>query len=429
MELLLKIGQFLLMISILVILHEFGHYIPAKLFKTKVEKFFLFFDVKFALFKKKIGDTTWGIGWLPLGGYVKIAGMIDESMDREQMAKPEQPWEFRSKPAWQRLIIMCGGVIVNFLLGWLIFVGVVFKHGDNFVPVTKDTPVQYDSIAKVIGFKDKDVLLSVDGESIDRIQEARIEILLGDQAKVLRDGQEVDINFSSEHKKMLLSLQPGIIYPVVAPYVDFVAPDSHAQEIGLKAGDLITSFDGQQVSSWTQLVELIQSMNTGKIGVQFQRNGQFFDKEINFSKGDILGVRVDYNKIMHTENFSFLESFGAGYHKAVSTLSLQIRQFKLIFNRDTGAYKQLHGPVGIIKQTPLSESISEFLLRMAVFSIWLGFVNILPIPALDGGHVMFLIYEMIVGRKPSQKVLELAQVIGFFLMIGLMLAITVFNDL
>ncbi len=430
MELLSKIGQFILMISILVILHEFGHYIPAKIFKTKIEKFFLFFDVKFALFKKKIGDTTWGIGWLPLGGYVKIAGMIDESMDRDQMAKPPQPWEFRSKPAWQRLIIMCGGVIVNFLLGWFVFSGLLYTHGDTYIPTDRlKNGLQIDSIGQAIGLKTGDKIISVDGKPVKRLMEATIEILLGDQATVEREGKQITLNFTAEHKKLMLQKQSQIAMPQIESILDTVLPNSIAASIGLQKGDHIIEANGTNTTLWKDLVTQITSNKNNTLQLTILRDGVSLQKTAALDSSGKLGIGPSFSHLYVTDKYSLTESIPAGLHKAIWTLSFQIRQFKLFFNKKTEAYKEMHGPVGIVKQMPSDWNTTRFWSQLAMFSLWLGFVNILPIPALDGGHVMFLLYEIISGRKPSQRVLEVGQVIGFVLTMGLMLIITLFNDI
>ena len=430
MELLSKIAQFVLMISILVILHEFGHYLPARLFKIKVEKFFLFFDVKFALFKKKIGETTWGIGWLPLGGYVKIAGMIDESMDRDQMAKPPQPWEFRSKPAWQRLIVMCGGVIVNLLIGWFVLSGLLYTHGETYIP-TKGlkSGIEVDSIGKIIGLKTGDKIISVDGKPIKRLMEARVEILLGDQAIVERNGSEVILDFTPEHKKLLLQTQSQIVMPRIEAVIDSVRPNTIASSTEIQKGDRIISANGKNTFLWSDFAKEITTHKNDTLSLQILRNGAIISKTAILDDEGILGVYPAYENLFTTDEYSFSESIPAGLNKAIWTLSFQIRQFKLFFNRKTEAYKQMHGPVGIVQQMNPEWDSTRFWSQLAMFSLWLGFVNILPIPALDGGHVMFLLYEMISGKKPSQRVLEIGQIIGFLLTMGLMLFITVFNDI
>lgn len=427
MELLLKIAQFILMISILVILHEFGHYIPAKLFKIKIEKFFLFFDVKFALLKKKIGETTWGIGWLPLGGYVKIAGMVDESMDREQMAKPPQPWEFRSKPAWQRLIVMCGGVIVNFLLGWLIFSMILFNYGDRYIPSKNlKNGLEIDSIGKVIGFKTGDKILSVDGKSIKKLRQARLEILLGDKAIVDRNGEKITLTFDSDVKNLLIKKQPELFIPIVEAKIDKVSDKYEAHRIGLQKGDIITKIDDAKVTSWNNFKEHITGKKNQSIKVEILRGDQLITKIANLDETGILGVTVNVDSILVEEEFSFLSSLKQGYHNSINSLVNQVRQLKLMINKE--AIKEVRGLVGIVEVMPSGWNLPYFLYILASFSIWLGFINILPIPALDGGHVMFLLYEMISRKKPSQRVLETGQIIGFVLVMGLTL-FTLGNDL
>jgi len=390
MELLSKIAQFILMISIfiLVTFHEFGHYIPAKIFKMKVEKFMLFIDMKFALFKKKIGETTWGIGWLPLGGYVKIAGMVDESMDREQMAKPPQPWEFRSKPTWQRLIVMSGGIIVNFLLAWVILSGLLYTHG-----------------------------------------EARIEVLFGDQAIVERNGKKVVLNFTTDNKKLMLKTQSQIFMPRIESLIDTVIPNSIASSIGIQKGDQIISTNGVNTRLWSDFVREISSHKNDTLKLEILRNNITVSKTATLNNDGKLGVGPSFENLYTTDKIGLLESIPAGLYKAIWTVSLQVRQFKLLFNKDTEAYKELHGPVGIVKQMNPEWDTTRFWSRLALFSIMLGFMNLLPIPALDGGHIMFLLYEIITRRKPNQRVLEFGQILGFFIVVGFMLWVTIFNDI
>jgi len=427
MELLSKIAQFVLMISILVILHEFGHYLPAKLFKIKVEKFFLFFDVKFALFKKKIGETTWGVGWLPLGGYVKIAGMIDESMDKEQMAKPPQPWEFRSKPAWQRLIVMTGGVIVNFLLGWFVFSMILFNYGDRYIPANNlKYGLEIDSIGKTIGFKNGDRILSVDGTPIKKLREARLEILLGDSAVIERDGTEVTLNFDSETKNILIKRQPSLFIPIIEAKIDLVSEGSVAERIGIQKGDIITQVNGLKTSSWSDFKKAITDQKNQSINIKLKRGNTIVTKTSKLDDTGILGVSLDQQGLIVSEEFSLLQSFKQGYHNTKSSLINQVRQVKLMANKE--AIKEVRGLVGIVEVMPSSWNFIYFLNILATFSIWLGFINILPIPALDGGHVMFLLYEIIFRKKPNQRVLEIGQVIGFMLVIGLTV-FTLGNDL
>ncbi len=424
MDLLFKIAQFILVISVLVISHEFGHYLPAKLFKTKVEKFFLFFDAKFALFQKKIGETTWGIGWLPLGGYVKIAGMIDESMDKEQMAKPPQPWEFRSKPAWQRLIIMSGGVIVNFLLAWVIFSGLIFTNGETYIPTQNlKHGIYADSVAQVIGLKTGDKILKVDGDEIHRMSDATLEIILGEQIQVDRRGQELTLNLTDEHKKMLLtSNAQNFIAPRIPSKIGFVKEASIAAKMGLKVEDEVVSMNGKKIPFWRDWVKLIQKHKGDSISIVVNSKGKFYEKKAFLPKNTMLGVSPSLDALLVTDDYTFLESIPAGFRKTISSLSAQVRQLKVLLNTKTEAYKQVSGMVGIVSHMPTEWSGTYILSFMAMFSVWLAFLNLLPIPALDGGHIMFLIYEIISGKKPSQRVLEIGQIIGLLFVVILTLS-------
>lgn len=425
MDILFKIGQFVLIISILVILHEFGHYIPAKIFKTKIEKFFLFFDVKFALFSKKIGDTTWGIGWLPLGGYVKIAGMVDESMDRDQMALPPQPWEFRSKPAWQRLIIMTGGVIVNFLLAWIIYTCLLVNNGDTYMPTRNLTyGISVDSIGLAIGFKTGDRILSVDDREIKKMNQATIEILLGDSVVVERDGQQETIVITDEDKKLLFAnVQGQFIGPRLLSKIGYIKEGSLADKLELQLGDEVVSTNGKATPFWKDWASEIIASRGDTIRMQIKRGVQLLEKATYLPEDGRLGVAPEYKELFVTDEYSIANAIPAGLTKTLETLSGQVRQFKIIFNTKTEAYKKVSGPIGITEMMPTEWNSTFFWSFLAMFSVWLAFVNILPIPALDGGHVMFLLYEIISGKKPSQRVLEIGQIAGFVLVMGLMLVI------
>lgn len=426
MELLFKIGQLILMLSILVILHEFGHYIPAKIFKTKIEKFFLFFDVKFALFSKKIGDTTWGIGWLPLGGYVKIAGMVDESMDREQMAKPAQPWEFRSKPAWQRLIIMTGGVIVNFLLAWFVFTCLLIKDGDSYIPISKiENGIVASEIGEQIGFKTGDKILSIDGKPVLKFTEAMMGTIFGDQVTVEREGKKVNFTISDESKNLLFSDKRnlGFISPRYPSQIGYVKDGSLADEIGLKLGDKVISTNGKPTSFWREWALEIVASRGDTIKMTLERSGQLLQKQVFLPEAGILGVSPEMRSIIVTDNFSFLEAIPAGLNKTVGSLTDQIKNLKVILNTKTGAYKEVKGPIGMVEIMSPEWNASYFWGILAMLSVWLAFMNILPIPALDGGHVMFLLYEIISGKKPSQRVLETGQIVGFVFILTLMVFI------
>ncbi len=425
MELLFRIGQVILMLSILVILHEFGHYIPAKLFKIKVEKFFLFFDAKFALFKTKIGETVWGIGWLPLGGYVKIAGMIDESMDREQMALPPKPWEFRSKPAWQRLIVMAGGVIVNFLLAWFVFTWLLISNGDSYIPTQKlKYGIEVNEIGKTLGFENGDKILSVDGKPVKKMSTAVLEIILGNQVTVLRNGTEQQIQITDENKELLFSnLQTPFITARYKTILGFIGKKTIASDIGLKVGDIINTANNKPATYWSEFADQIKASRGDTLKIGYTRNNQNFIKKVFIPKDSILGVSPERMDLIITDEHTIASAIPAGFTKTIQSLTDQVRQFKVILNKKTGAYKQVKGPIGLVEQMPNKWNNTYFWSILATLSVWLAFVNLLPIPALDGGHIMFLLYEIISGKKPSQRILEMGQMIGFFIILTLMVFI------
>lgn len=430
MILFIQIIQFVLIISILVILHELGHFIPAKLFKTRVEKFFLFFDVKFAIFQKKIGETVYGIGWLPLGGYVKIAGMIDESMDKEQMKQPAQPWEFRSKPTWQRLIIMVGGVTVNFLLAWLIYSALLFKNGETYIPSESlKYGIYVDSIGTQLGLKTGDKILAVDGKKAKKFNEAVLNIILGSEVTVNRAGKIITVPLSDTGKEKVFQTQgKNFLSYRMKPVIAEVTKNSVAEQAGIQAGDQIYQINGQKIEFWDEFTDKIKSSANHQLDVQVLRNGQLQNIGLTVPEEATIGVRLDAKDLSVTDNYGLFASIPAGFNRTIQVLTDQIKQFKVIFNTKTGAYKQVKGPIGIVEMMPESWNWNFFWGFMAMFSVWLAFLNILPIPALDGGHVMFLLYEMISGKKPSEKVLETGQIIGFVLLMGLM-AIVFGNDI
>ena len=430
MTIAIQIVQFVLIISILVILHELGHFLPAKYFKTKVEKFYLFFDVKFSLFKKKIGDTEYGIGWLPLGGYVKIAGMIDESMDTEQMKQEPQPWEFRSKPAWQRLIIMTGGVIVNFLLAWVIYTTMLVSNGDTYIPSDSlKYGIVVDSIGEQLGLKTGDQILMVDDKKTKKFNEAILDIILGDEVTVKRDGQEITVPLSDEGKETVFATQgKNFLGYRSKAIIAKVEPNSVAEKAGLLPGDEIIGVNGESTKFWDEFRSKIGSSANQELNIDVLRNGATETLKLTVPDVGLIGIELDLTDLRVTDNYGFFEAIPAGYNRTIQVLTDQIRQFKVIFNTKTGAYKQVKGPIGIVELMPETWNWTFFWNFMAMFSVWLAFLNILPIPALDGGHVMFLLYEIISGRKPSEKVLETGQIIGFVILMGLM-AVVFGNDI
>jgi len=425
MTLAIQIVQFVLIISILVILHEMGHFLPAKYFKTKVEKFYLFFDVKFSLFKKKIGDTEYGIGWLPLGGYVKISGMIDESMDTEQMKQEPQPWEFRSKPAWQRLIIMTGGVIVNFLLAWVIYTMLLFNNGDTYIPSDNlKYGILVDSIGEQLGLRTGDQILQVDDKKTRKFRQAVLDIILGDEVTVKRDGQEITVPLSDEGKETVFATQgKNFLGYRSKAVISKVIDTSAAKRAGIMAGDEIVAINGSPVTFWDEFTTIIKSSPNKQLSLEVTRDGVLETIPLTVPKEGKIGVYPDIEDLWVTDDYGFFEAIPAGYKRTIQVLTDQIRQFKVIFNTKTGAYKQVKGPIGIVEMMPVTWDWTFFWSFMAMFSVWLAFLNILPIPALDGGHVMFLLYEIISGRKPSEKVLETGQIIGFVILMGLMLVV------
>ncbi len=416
--------QLLLSLSILVILHELGHFIPAKLFKTRVEKFYLFFDVKFSLFKKKIGETVYGIGWLPLGGYVKIAGMIDESMDKEQMKQPPQPWEFRSKPAWQRLIIMLGGVIVNFILGFLIYAMILFVWGkDTLTNEAIPNGMAVSELAKEIGFRDGDKILKVDGQELDNV-------LMINRDLFLRSVNEVDVLHIDGTKETIIipegigskMFKSGDLKPftlLIPPSID-VEENGPAAIAGLVKGDFITQVNGVEINSFSFLVEHLKEQQYDTLVVDIKRGeNQVFSKTIYPRKDGTIGVKylssIEYTHV----DLSLGESIIGGASYGYWTLHDYAAQFKYVFTKKGAT--QVGGFAAIGNLFPAEWDWRGFWASTALISIILAFMNVLPIPALDGGHVMFLLYEMISGRKPNDKFMEYAQMFGFFLLLAILI--------
>lgn len=426
MELFIQISQFVLAISILVILHEFGHFLPARWFGIKVEKFFLFFDVKFALFKKKIGETVYGVGWLPLGGYVKIAGMIDESMDKEQMKKDPEPWEFRSKPAWQRLIVMVGGVTVNVILAWVIYSTMLVVSGDTYIPANNlKYGIDVSEAGESLGFRNGDQILAIDGKSVKRFDKfLPMDVLLGDDVTVLRGDQEMTFPIKDSGKKVVLNSEGGrFITPAYAPVIGSIKEGSIADGLGLEAGAKIVSMNNKEVNFWSDVQNAIEDRKGDVLEVKYTLNGAVYHKYAFLPINDSFGVYPDREGYAKTDEYGILASIPEGWNQTIGVLKNQIKQFKLIFNKEVQGYKNVKGPIGIVEMMAPTWDWTAFWSFTAMFSVWLAFVNILPIPALDGGHVMFLLYEMISGKAPSEKTLERGQIIGFIIVMGLMLVI------
>ncbi|MBA80133.1 MULTISPECIES: RIP metalloprotease RseP [unclassified Leeuwenhoekiella] len=424
-----KGAQLFLSLSILIVLHEFGHFIPARLFKIRVEKFFLFFDVKFALFKKKIGETVYGIGWLPLGGYVKIAGMIDESMDKEAMAQEPKPWEFRSKPAWQRLIVMIGGVTVNILLGFFIYIMIIANYGEEY---TTADDLKYgfgfSPIMESYGFEQGDKILEINGEELLDQMDFPHLVMMRDvsQVKVLHNNGSTEVLTLPEDIGMKLfksGEMPGVNAPRTPVVLDSVF--SGAKEVGILGTDELISINEVPIEFKTDATYALQKKRDSIATVTVMRDGVAREFEVPIGDDKMVGVGFDFEDkdyVMPKRNkreYGLGESISRGINYGVDQLVDYAVQFKYVFT-SKGA-SQVGGFGAIAGLFPDQWDWLSFWQTTAFISIILAFMNILPIPALDGGHVMFLLYEMITGRKPSDKFLEYAQMIGFFLLIALVL--------
>jgi len=476
MELALKIFQFILSISILVVLHELGHYLPAKWFKTRAEKFFLFFDPWFSLFsmkkingkwqykffsknqpdtevievdgeKKEVSinienlpdndwrkhpeSTKWGIGWLPMGGYVKIAGMVDESMDTEQLKKPAEPWEFRSKPAWQRLIIMLGGVTVNFFLAWIIYSCLSYFNGEMIFNPDKNVTITYGESAKKMGFQDGDKILKVDGKEQKNLEKLSLDVLLSDHITVLRGGKEVTFDTNDEGKAMVFQedTPKGFLVPRIEPIVDTVIAKT-AIYAGLQKGDKILKINDKNITFYDELPSALSKHAGQEALVQVERAGNTVDLKLPVSKEGTIGISVGRN-FLTKKDFTAIEAVSRGFTRSIEELTYQIKQFKLVFNKTVKGYKKVGGPIAIVNQMHVSQDTTGnyaidwtfFWSFTAMFSVWLAFLNLLPIPGLDGGHVVFTLWEMITGKPASQKVLEYAQMVGVIFLLSLMVLI------
>ena len=487
MELGLQILQFILSISILVLLHELGHYLPARWFRTRAEKFFLFFDPYFSLFSmKKINgkwqfrflspndpdtekvkvdgklverpidistlpendwrrhpeSTKWGIGWLPMGGYVKIAGMVDESMDTEQLKKPAQPWEFRSKPAWQRLIIMLGGVTVNFFLAWFIFSALSFFKGESYTDLQKfEQGISASPAAAKMGFRSGDKIIAVDGKPAERLETASLDILFSKQVTVNRGGQIITFPVNEDGVADVIRQREAKLYlmPRYQMVIDSLVSPT-AKQSGLQRGDRVLAVNGQAAPFFDQVSHVLDQHKNSSVDLTVLRNGQNQDiKAVPVNAQGKIGVALDLStleKYGTEKQYSFLEAIPRGFTRTIDALTTQVKQFRIIFNSKIQGYKSVGGPIAIVKMMPVEKKQSgemginwpAFWSFTAMFSVWLAFLNLIPIPGLDGGHVMFTLWEMITGKPVPQKVLENAQMIGVIFLLGLM-ALIFGNDI
>lgn len=439
---LIKALQLILSLSILVIIHEFGHFLFARLFKIRVEKFYLFFNPWFSLFKykPKNSDTEYGIGWLPLGGYVKISGMIDESMDKEQMALPPQPWEFRSKPAWQRLLVMVGGVLFNFILAIIIFSMMLFVWGDEYLPLknVKDGMVFSETVKRNGGFQDKDILVSADGKELVLGRgvldmNTFMHFIDAKTVTIVRNGKQMELTLPESFADSVIASKQVAYNYWESPVIDSVTKNSEAERIGLMRGDSITALDSQPITSRLGIQKYVTKISN-KLGdnekhtlaITFYRNGEVQTVSAAIDTSGVIGFTsptkmadIFSKKNMHTDHYGFFESFPAGINNGVATLKGYVAQIRFVFSKE--GVKNLSGFAGIGNMFPAQWNWYAFWSMTAFLSIVLAFMNILPIPALDGGHIMFLLYEAITKRQPNEKFMEYAQVGGMIFLLLLLL--------
>ena len=428
----IMISQFILSLTILVVLHEFGHFLPARWFQTRVEKFYLFFNPWFSLFKKKIGDTEWGIGWLPLGGYVKISGMVDESFDTEQLNSEPKPYEFRSKPAWQRLIIMLGGVTVNFLLGFLLFALMLWYYGKEYIPTTElKYGIVTDSLAKQMGFQDGDKIVKLGSTNFDRFDRGKlVKAMVLDNVNTVtvdRNGQMQELVIDQSHIQALTKPENKNMrlweIPVPAE-VASVEPGNDADKAGLKAGDKLLSIDGSSAIFMHEVLANLQNKKSTPINLSILRGFDTLNISLTTNEKGQIGFKpkpfTDYYKVQSIK-YGFFESFPLGIAQGWDVLTNYVKSIRQMFSGKVKAKDSLGGFASIANMFEKVWDWESFWRMTAVLSIILGFMNLLPIPALDGGYVMFLIAEVVSGKKIDDKIIEKATMVGFFLLIALML--------
>ena len=435
MDTLIQIAQIIFILSVLVILHEFGHYLPAKLFKVRVEKFYLFMDPWFSLVKKKIGETEWGIGWLPIGGYVKLSGMMDESMDKEQMNQPAQPWEFRSKPAWQRLIIMLGGITVNILLAWVIYTTLYSTYGQKYVSTEKiqEKGLAFGESGLNAGFKNGDKIVSVDGKTQEKFNRLIIDVLLGNNVEIERNGKKESLHITDEQKSKILGSEGrDFIKPRISTvFVDSIIPNSTASKAGLKKGDQIVKIDSVKFNYFDELTTLLKENSGKQVSLTVLRGNNEVNLSTTISKDGKIGffpTTKDKNDFLITNKLSFFQAIPAAINESYTQFTYNIKQFKLILRPKTEAYKQVMSPIGITQKLPTTWDWEFIWGFTAMFSIGLAFMNLLPIPGLDGGHAIFTIAEMITGKTLSDKAAERVQTFGMIILLILM-ALTFGKDI
>jgi regulator of sigma E protease len=431
MTVLIRILQLLLSLSILIIIHELGHFMFARIFKTRVEKLYLFFDPWFALFKFKRGETEYGLGWLPLGGYAKISGMIDESLDTEQLKQPPQPWEFRSKKSWERLLIMTGGVLFNLILAMLIYVFVLFAWGETYLPTSS---VKYgivtDSAGYALGLRNGDKILTVDNQYIENFYTITSDIVLNNRKtiQVERNGQVLSLEVTLDYIKKVLKRE-GQIDPRTpfSPYIiTNFGKESPAKDAGVLADDELVGLDNLKFTWFDEFQKYLAANKNKPVTMNLLRNGEPVDIQVMPNAAGMLGISSNMRTAgnifeLKTVNYGFLQSIPAGISKGFKSIGNYLKQFRLIFSRHTKAYESLGGFITIGSIFPGVWDWHSFWDLTAFLSIILAVMNILPIPGLDGGHVMFLLFEVITGRKPSDKFLEYAQIAGMIIIFSLLI--------
>jgi regulator of sigma E protease len=428
MEALIQAAQLILSLSILIVLHELGHFIPAKLFKTRVEKFYLFFDPWFSIFKIKKGDTEYGMGWLPLGGYVKISGMIDESMDKEAMAEEPKPWEFRSKPAWQRLIIMIGGVTVNFLLAIFIYIMMLFIIGETYLPVENATyGIHADSLAMEIGLRGGDKVVAVNGKMVDDIQAITREIIISEakSVSVLRNGEVMDLNIPGEAFQRLVKSRDPLIYVRIPFIIKGIGEGSPAQHAGILPGDSIYGLNEKELPFYQEFRQELITHAGEQVTVHAYRNNERKEFTLTLPETGLMGVapETDIDRFFQVSqiDYTFIEAIPAGVDMAFKQFNDYLKSLKLLASPNVKASESVGGFITIASAFSPEWDWVRFWSFTAFLSIILAIMNILPIPALDGGHVMFLLYEVVTGRKPNEKFLEYAQYVGMILLLSLLI--------
>jgi regulator of sigma E protease len=423
---LIRALQLMMSLSILVIVHEFGHFIFARIFKIRVEKFYLFFDPGFALFryKPKNSETEYGIGWLPLGGYVKIAGMIDESLDKEQMAQPPQPWEFRSKPAWQRLLVMIAGVLFNIILAFVIYAMVLFTWNDTYLPLKNvHMGMEFSEVAHRVGFQDGDILLKADDKELERFGVSTLlDIVNARQVTVLRDGQEVIIPIPENFMNELMAAKEGFATYRFPTVVAEVQEGTGAAKAGLRPGDSLVAINGVPTPTFADFKRELEQNKNQEITIEFYRNGILNTTVAQVDSTGLLGFYPKSPMQIYqpvTIRYNFFEAFPAGIKMGIQTLKDYVNQFKYVFTKEGVSSLGGFGTIGSL--FPPVWDWHAFWMMTAFLSVILAFMNILPIPGLDGGHVLFLLCEVISGKKPSEKFLEYAQIAGMIFLLALVL--------